>query len=104
MKIVTWTFLSSWIIRLASLTTNLITKPYHKDWNHPPNILKQSTKLMEKGNTILLSNEIIFNGLTLMISYLTAGFKGDNLLDKRTKYKLKNCNSKDWRHKSISSI
>ena len=50
---------------------------------------------MEKGNTILLSKEIIFNGLTLMISYLTAGFKGDNLLDKRTKYKLKNCNSKD---------
>ena len=40
-----------------------------------------------------------------MISYLTAGFKGGNLLDKRTKisctcsprkkYKLKNCDSKD---------
>ena len=40
---------------------------------------------MEKGNSILLSNEIIFNGLTLMISNLTAGFKGYNLLDKRTK-------------------
>ena len=55
-KIVTWTLVSSSIIRLVSLTTNLITKPFHKNSNHPPSILKQNPKLIEKRNSILLSN------------------------------------------------
>ena len=58
---ITWTLHSTWIIRILSLTTDLIMLYTHKESNHAPSILEQTRTSTENRISVFSSSKTMSN-------------------------------------------
>ena len=58
---ITWTLHSTWIIRILSLTTDLIMLYTHKESNHAPSILEQTPTSTENRISVFSSSKTMSN-------------------------------------------